>query len=152
MILNERVSNSNYVTDEEINDANLVALSEFALKEVLPDEKMEYIERIGTGSTDMGDLSCIMPVVHPYCPGAEGTAHGSDYLIIDPERACISNTKFQLALLYLLLENGCERAKKIVSDYNPRFASADEYFKYVDSIAFSGDRITYDENTIIARC
>ena len=135
-----------------INDANLAALSELALKDVLPDEKMEYIERIGTGSTDMGDLSCIMPVVHPYCPGAQGTAHGSDYVIIDPERACISNTKFQLALLYLLLENGCERAKKIVSDYNPRFASSDEYFKYVDSIALSGDRIIYDENAIIARC
>ena len=33
--------------------------------------------RISTGSTDMGDLSAIMPVIHPYMPGAVGTAHGA---------------------------------------------------------------------------
>ena len=135
-----------------INDCNLSALSEIALKEVLPNERMRRIESIGTGSTDMGDLSCIMPVIQPYCPGAQGTAHGSDYLIVDPERACISNAEFQLALLFLLLENGGERAKNIVSNYNPRFASSDEYFNYIDSIALSGDRIIYNENAIIARC
>lgn len=135
-----------------INDCNLSALSEIALKEVLPNERMRRIESIGTGSTDMGDLSCIMPVIQPYCPGVLGTAHGSDYLIVDPERACISNAEFQLALLFLLLENGGERAKNIVSNYNPRFASSDEYFNYIDSIALSGDRIIYNENAIIARC
>lgn len=135
-----------------INDCDLSALSEIALKEVLPNERMRRIESIGTGSTDMGDLSCIMPVIQPYCPGALGTAHGSDYLIVDPERACISNAEFQLDLLFLLLENGGERAKNIVSNYNPRFASSDEYFNYIDSIALSGDRIIYNENAIIARC
>lgn len=34
MILNEIVSNSNYVTDEEINDANLVGMANSAIAEV----------------------------------------------------------------------------------------------------------------------
>ena len=45
----------------------------------------EYSERTGSGSTDMGDLSCIMPVIHPYISGASGNAHGKEYYITDPE-------------------------------------------------------------------
>ncbi len=36
-----------------------------------------------TGPTDMGDLSQIMPVIHPYVLAASGNAHGDDYLICD---------------------------------------------------------------------
>ena len=35
------------------------------------------------GSTDMGDLSHVLPAVHPYATGAEGHGHGADYLIVD---------------------------------------------------------------------
>ena len=31
------------------------------------------------GSTDMGDLGLIRPIVHPYAGGASGTAHGADF-------------------------------------------------------------------------
>src|SRR5262245_55311477 len=31
------------------------------------------------GSTDMGDLSHLMPVLHPYMSGARGSGHGADY-------------------------------------------------------------------------
>src|SRR5687767_8140119 len=36
-----------------------------------------------TGSTDMGDLSMVMPVLHPYIGGATGSGHGADYKIVD---------------------------------------------------------------------
>ena len=36
-----------------------------------------------TGSTDMGDLSQVMPILHPYMGGAEGTGHAADYRIVD---------------------------------------------------------------------
>src|SRR5690242_7413192 len=32
-----------------------------------------------TGSTDMGDLSQVMPILHPYIGGAKGTGHGADW-------------------------------------------------------------------------
>jgi metal-dependent amidase/aminoacylase/carboxypeptidase family protein len=38
-----------------------------------------------TGSTDMGDLAHLMPVIHPYVVAAEGKAHGADWRINEPE-------------------------------------------------------------------
>lgn len=129
-----------------VNSPDMVKLAEDALKLALPDEEFHINNRYSSGSTDMGDLSCIMPVVHPYAPGAEGTSHGNDYYITDPERACIKNAKWQLAMVKLLLENGAERAKQIIADFKPMFASKEEYLSYVDSLSASGDRIVYKED------
>ena len=100
----------------------------------------------GSGSTDMGDLSCIMPVIHPYAGGATGTSHGNDYYITDPEAACVASAKLQLSMLALLLGGGAERAKKIVEEYEPQFESAKAYLDYVDSLNCTGDRIEYGED------
>ena len=135
----------------QVNDRNLSDLSEIALHMILPDEMMKRSDNIVPGSTDMGDLSCVMPVIHPSCPGATGTVHGNDFEINDPVKACVDNAKFQLTLLTLLLENGAERAKKIVAEYKPRFASAKEYLAFVDAISASGDRIRYDEASATIR-
>ena len=99
----------------------------------------------GSGSTDMGDLSCIMPVIHPYAGGAAGTSHGNDYYIVDPVAACIASAKLQLSMLSLLLSNGAERAKKIVEEFEPQFESAKAYLDYIDSLNCTGDRIEYSE-------
>src|SRR6267142_3980054 len=44
----------------------------------------EHYRQIGhrTGSTDMGDLSQVMPILHPYIGGAKGTGHGADFAIV----------------------------------------------------------------------
>ena len=94
----------------------------------------------------MGDLSCIMPVVHPHGGGARGKGHGNDYEICDPQVACVDSAKWQMAMLLLLLENGAERAKQILADYQPKFASKEEFLAYQDSLNDSGDRITYRED------
>ena len=100
---------------------------------------------ISSGSTDMGDLSCIMPVVHPSMPGASGTSHGSDYRIADPELACVGSAKWQLGMLYLLLKEDAKRAKEILANFRPEFASKEAYFAYMDSLESSGERIEYTE-------
>lgn len=101
---------------------------------------------ISTGSTDMGDLGCIMPVVHPYMPGATGTSHGADYRIADPERACVGSAKWQLGMLYLLLKDNARRAKSILENFSPLFASKEDYLAYMDSLTCQGERITYAED------
>lgn len=101
---------------------------------------------VSTGSTDMGDLGCVMPVVHPYMPGATGTSHGADYRIADPELACVGSAKWQLGMLYLLLKDNAQRAKTILDNFTPLFASKEEYLAYMDSLSCTGDRITYAEN------
>ena len=129
-----------------VNSPDMIKLAEDALKIALPDEEFHISDHYSSGSTDMGDLSCIMPVVHPYAPGAEGTSHGNNYYITDPGRACVKNAKWQLAMVKLLLENGASRAKQIIADFKPMFASKQEYLSYVDSLSASGDRIVYKED------
>ena len=46
-----------------------------------------------TGSTDMGDLAHIMPVVHPYVSCATGRTHGADFRITEPEHAYLTPAK-----------------------------------------------------------
>ena len=126
-----------------VNDEGMQQVARDAFALTCPGESFLHTNSIGTGSTDLGDLSCIMPVVHPYIAGASGTGHGADYQIVDPEKACISNAQWQLTMINLLLGNGAERAKKIVSEYKPLFASKEAYFAYVDSLNVSGNRISY---------
>ena len=104
------------------------------------------ITGFGTGSTDMGDITCIMPAIHPYACGAAGKSHGNDYEIVNPVEACVNSAKFQVGMLYVLLSDGAERAKKIVDGFTPLFASKEAYLAYVDSLACAGDRIIYKED------
>lgn len=87
-----------------------------------------------------------MPVIHTYAPGAAGKSHGNDYEIIDPETACVTNAKWQFAMVKLLMENRAERAKQIVADFKPQFTSKEDYLAYMDSLNTSGDRIDYHED------
>lgn len=129
-----------------VNAQGMIDIARDAAALAIPEENFSVSNVIGTGSTDMGDLSCIMPIVHPYAGGAHGTSHGNDYYVDDIERACVKNAKWQIAMLKLLLENSAERAKKIIADFKPLFASKEEYLAYVDSLNTDGDRITYRED------
>ena len=117
-----------------------------AARLALPDDPVTVDDTMGSGSTDMGDLSAVMPVVQPYAGGAQGKGHGNNYYIEDPERACVNSAKWQMAMLLLLLGNGAERAKKILADFKPDFPSKEAYLSYLDSLNCSGDRIVYHED------
>ena len=124
-----------------VNDRNMISVAEEGAKMAGIDLKVS--RGCLSGSTDMGDLSTIMPVVHPWSAGATGTAHGKDYKISDPEAACVTTAKWQIAMLKILLENNAERAKKIIEEFKPTFASKEEFLAVQDNLNTSGDRITY---------
>ena len=128
------------------NTPALTELVKQAMAEMLPEEKLFVENETLSSSTDMGDLSCVMPVVHPYSGGQTGTAHGDDYRIADTERACIKSTKLQLHLLNLLLENGAARAKDVIDNFEPLFKTQGEYLAYIDALERGGDRIDYRED------
>lgn len=131
-----------------VNNEDMRKLLKEASNEIIPEEDFKLLDSYGTGSTDMGDLSLIMPTIHPYCGGVSGTSHGMDYQIADPEKACVKSAKMQVALLTKLLENGAVRAKEIIKNNKPLFESKEAYLKYVDSINKSGDRIKYGEDKV----
>lgn len=70
-----------------------------------------------TGSTDMGDVSQIMPVIHPYVVAASGTGHGCDYVIEDYELGVVTAAKVMAMTVIDLLANGAQHAQTIKANY-----------------------------------
>ena len=128
-----------------VNAEGMMKTAKDAADAILPELNVPVTDRYSTGSTDMGDLSCVMPVIHPHCGGAKGKGHGNDYQIADPETACVKSAEWQLAMLTLLLQNGAERAKDIVASFKPMFTK-EGFLAYLDAMNRSGDRIVYKEN------
>jgi amidohydrolase len=72
-----------------------------------------------TGSTDMGDLSQVMPVLHPYVGGARGTGHGPDFAITDPPLAYVATAKLLAAMAVDLLADGAAGAREVLRTARP---------------------------------
>ena len=130
------------------NDRGMIEIATEAAALALPELEFTVKSGYSTGSTDMGDLCCIMPVVHPYIAGARGKGHGNDYEIYDPEIACVGCAKWQMAMLWLLLRDGGVRATEIVEQYEPEFDSAEAFLAFQDSLACSGNRIEYTDEGV----
>ncbi len=80
------------------------------------------------GSTDMGDLAHIMPLIHPFCGGADGTPHGNDYVIGDYDKAVIKPAKtMAMTIIDLLAERG-QKAMGI-KENDPTPMTKSEYLK-----------------------
>ena len=65
--------------------------------EIMGEEHVSFGNGWGGGSTDMGDVSCVMPAIHPSIGGAAGVFHGKDFSIADPVMACVTGAKVQAA-------------------------------------------------------
>ena len=87
-----------------------------------------------TGSTDMGDVSHLMPTIHPYVGGATGLGHGSDYNVEDYRLAVVTAAKALAATVVDLLTDGAARAGRIISTHTPS-ETKDEYLSFMRSLA-----------------
>ncbi|MGL5436133.1 MAG: amidohydrolase [Lachnospiraceae bacterium] len=70
-----------------------------------------------TGSTDAGDVSCILPVIHAGFGGITGTLHSSEVEITDKEIAYIAAAKCMVMTVIDLLYDGAEVGKEIKAGY-----------------------------------
>ena len=100
----------------------------------------------GTGCSDLGDMTMLMPAVHPFIGGGSGTVHGDRFTIPEAEESCTNAAKVQLVMLQLLLENGAARARQILADFQPVFSSKEEYFRHVDAMTACWEAVQYREN------
>ena len=106
-----------------------------AADRVIPEENLLVIDKHTPGSTDLGDLCALIPVVHPFSAGITGSIHGNDFYIKDSERAVVKSAKLQLALLYLLLSDNAKGAKSVIEGYTPIFKNKKDFFAFVDGIS-----------------
>ncbi|MBE6694973.1 MAG: amidohydrolase, partial [Ruminococcaceae bacterium] len=54
------------------NDNKTLHLMKEAADLIIPEEHFVIYDSISSGSTDMGEMSCLMPVIHPYSGGVSG--------------------------------------------------------------------------------
>lgn len=70
-------------------------------------------------STDMGDLSQVMPISHPKCGGFEGALHTPALRIVDEDAAYAQPARIIAQTAIDLLSDGAEEARAIVDHFAP---------------------------------
>ena len=131
------------------NDKNLYQLTVDVVKEGFGEEWIQEDTKWGTGCTDMGDISCVMPTVQPYCSGACGVGHGSDYGINDPETALVVSAQYQVLMAEALLSNNAEMAQKVIKEADLVYPDKKDYFAAVDKIFLDKKAVTQNEDGTI---
>ena len=87
-----------------------------------------------TGSTDMGDVSQLMPAIHPYVGGATGLGHGATYVIEDYGLAVITAAKALAATAVDLMADGAKTAGAIIAGHRANMTRG-EYLKFMRGLA-----------------
>ncbi len=84
-----------------------------------------------TGSTDIGDLSALIPCIHPSMGGFAGHAHSCDFAVADEYTAYILPAKIMAMTIIDLLTNDAEKAKFIKANYKA-YMTKEEYLVYLN--------------------
>ena len=93
-------------------------------------------------STDMGDVSMLMPALHAYCAGFTGSPHAKDFVVTDPEKAYIDGAKLLAMDAVSLLCGNAEKGREIAE--LPRIMDKETYFKYKETFT-SIEEYDYDK-------
>lgn len=128
-----------------LNDRNLNRICEETINEIFGPGQINY-SPWNCGASDMGDLSCLMPAMHPFCTGCTGNGHGSDFQISDPIKASVNPAKMLCGMVGMLLCNNAERAKKTLAEFKPVFKNKEAYFAAIDSIKMDKEVVTYNKD------
>ncbi len=81
-------------------------------------------------STDVGDLSQLLPVVNFTHGGVTGALHSAQFAVIDAERAFIAPAKMMALTAYHLLKNGAAGARAVMEDFTPALTRG----QYIDTV------------------
>ena len=103
-------------------------------RELLGGENVKIVDgkEHGSGSTDVGDVQHIMPVLTFHTGGTTGGFHQVDFDIADEEEAYILTAKLFALSAYRLLKDGAKLAKQEVASYQPKFKSKEEYAAFMN--------------------
>jgi len=85
------------------------------------------------GSTDMGDISHVMPALHPYGAGVSGRPHSTEFRVVDAERAYIVPAEAVAMSVIDLLADGAKEAETVRREFRPEM-SRTEYVAFARSI------------------
>ena len=131
----------------EYHDPAFMKLVEECCCDLVGEDRVKFdYQSWSTGSSDFGDITCVMPGVQFFAAGAVGTGHGIDYFIKDPNRMCVNAVKAQLFVADALLRDDAAAARKIIADYQPQYPSIRAYLDAINELILDKDAVRYDEN------
>lgn len=95
----------------------------------VPKENFQTVP-VMPASTDLGDVSQIMPVLYPMAGGVDGVGHGTDFCMVDFNNAVLIPAKSMAATIVDLLLDEGRRCREIVANYKPTFTKQE----YIDAL------------------
>lgn len=110
--------------------AELSAVFRENAADIVGEENIVSGEEI-TGSSDIGDLSYLIPTIQPSIGGFGGTLHSKAFKICDENAAYITSTKILVNTAAELLYNGAEKTAEIKNTFKP-LMTKEQYIKYLN--------------------
>lgn len=87
-----------------------------------------------SGSTDVGDVSWLMPTIQPFANGFEGQVHGDDFVTVDWGAAVTNPATVTAMTVVDLLANGAGEARRVGAAFGAGMTKAD-YLAYLRSLS-----------------
>lgn len=84
-----------------------------------------------SASTDMGDVSHLLPVIHPFIGGVDGFLHTADFHVIDFKDAVLLPAKAFAMMIIDLLADDAQLARQVKAEHRPLLTKA-EYIAKLD--------------------
>lgn len=103
---------------------------EVALNFISEDEISVY--EPSKGSSDLGDVSALMPAIEICIECVDGGLHTSDFSIYDKEKAYNFASKMLAIMAVKLLENDGDWLEKALKNYTPYFSCKEEYLDFMN--------------------
>jgi metal-dependent amidase/aminoacylase/carboxypeptidase family protein len=97
-------------------------------------EKELRVKEHGAGSSDVGDLQHILPMIQPRMNGSEGAFHGADYALVDRELSYLWNGVMMAQTAVDLLWDGAGEARTVMERFTPKLTRA-EYVAMLSDLA-----------------
>lgn len=119
-----------------------------SLPQALPEELAAVIEEAagekprivdlqehGAGSTDVGDVQHLLPVLTFNTGGVSGGLHQTNFSVDDEEKAYVLTAKIFALCAYRLLKDGAALGRKLKQEYQPVFRNKEEYTAFLDGFS-----------------
>ncbi|MBQ1946961.1 MAG: amidohydrolase [Clostridia bacterium] len=133
------------------NDENIYNLSKQVMAAIVGEENVKESPRWGAGCTDMGDISCVFPAIHPHGSGYSGGGHGDDFYITDKESALTQAGKYLLGMCGALLCDNAAAAKHVLANKHTQFDSIESYLASLDELIADADAVEYTDEGAVLR-
>lgn len=115
------------------NDRTLAELFKQNMLRFVPSDQFKEGSHLGV-STDMGDLSHLMPALQPFVGGAEGALHGGDFRIVDPVHAYVNSAKSLAMTVIDLLADDARVAKRLLASFVP-LMTREQYLAFMRNLS-----------------